>query len=150
MHNICPLKAAPPPAPDISQVACYKICSVRMGDSAASGEAEVEPEVAGLIPENGAGSPEGSEHGGKVPVSEVPTEEIENLGQVGIMMVPSSSLNMLPASRQLCPALPTCSLLCIVSSHTNSTPSDVLNNAQRWMCFCIGAALPARSLQCLP
>jgi hypothetical protein len=57
------------------QIATYKICAVRMGDSKESGEVEVPPEVAGLPPPGGDAHSDGS---ATVPLTEVPPEDLGN------------------------------------------------------------------------
>jgi hypothetical protein len=57
------------------QIATYKICAVRMGDSKDSGEVEVPPEVAGLPAPGGNAGSDGS---ATVPLTEVPPGDLGN------------------------------------------------------------------------
>ena len=57
------------------QIATYKICAVRMGDSKDSGEVEVPAEVAGLPPPGGDANSDGS---ATVPLTEVPPGDLGN------------------------------------------------------------------------
>lgn len=96
-HDLCAVS---------TQIATYKICAVRMGDSKDSGEVEVPLEVAGLPPPGGDAKSDGSV---TVPLHEVPPGDLGNDNpQVSVIQSRSwqTTPQLLPCCLQLLPRLP--------------------------------------------